>query len=85
MIKKRKKKYPQHDEKTCFRCRLHSLVEELYPKGIGDDGDLVLVALAEAVGQLLAQSEEMSKHLFMTSVMRFYHEEHEEYESHTKH
>jgi hypothetical protein len=65
MTKKSKEQLrAEHDEKTCFRCRLHALVDELYPKGINDidESHFILIALAEAAGQMLADHEENKFH-----------------------
>jgi hypothetical protein len=71
MVMVRNKKY-EHDEKTCFRCRLHALVDELYPKGIDgiDEGRFVLVALAEAAGQMLVDCEEEDFMLLIIYLIR---------------
>jgi hypothetical protein len=75
MVMVRNKKY-EHDEKTCFRCRLHALVDELYPKGIDgiDEGRFVLVALAEAAGQMLVDCEEKDFMLFISAVTKFHND-----------
>jgi hypothetical protein len=86
------KKYQTREEheKTCFRCRLHALVDELYPKGItnSDESRFILIALAEAAGQMLADHEENEFHTFLTAVIKFHNdrvvEEAEEAEE-TKH
>jgi hypothetical protein len=75
-MKKNKEKF-KHDEKTCFRCRLHALVEELYPKGIPEkdnENRFVLVALAEAAGQLMADQENFDMYMFISALMKFYNE-----------
>jgi hypothetical protein len=73
--------------KTCFRCRLHALVEELYPKGIPDakEGRFVLVALAEAAGQMLVDYDESDFMLFITAVSKFHNDKVEEDQNQTKH
>ena len=78
-MKKNKEKF-KHDEKTCFRCRLHALTEELYPNGISDkdEGRFLLVALAEAAGQMLVDYEESEFMLFITAVTKFHNDQVEE-------
>jgi hypothetical protein len=75
-MKKNKEKF-KHDEKTCFRCRLHALVEELYPKGIPEKDNedrFIIVSLAEAAGQLMANQENCDIYMFMFALMKFYRE-----------
>jgi hypothetical protein len=64
--------------KKCFRCRLHALVEELYPKGIPDqkEGRFILIALAEAAGQLLADNEfeEEDFYHFLSAIAKFHND-----------
>jgi|GEM_PF-5750355 hypothetical protein len=85
MSKKRETK--EEHEKNCFRCRLHALVDELYPHGIADqqEGRFILVALAEAAGQMLADYDEKEFHLFMTAIIKFHNDKCEEDASETKH
>jgi hypothetical protein len=66
----------EHDEKTCFRCRLHALVDELFPNGITDTDEsrFILIALAEAAGQMLADHEENEFHTFLTAVIKFHND-----------
>jgi hypothetical protein len=78
------KKKDDHDEKTCFRCRLHALFEEIYPKGIGNDERFILTTLAEAVGQLLSGMDDREAAYFMFAVMKFMQED-EEDETPTEH
>jgi hypothetical protein len=79
----------KHDEKTCFRCRLHALVEELYPKKLSsndvDECRFLLVSLAEAAGQMLSQLEDDEIRLFMTAVIKFHNESVIEDENETRH
>ena len=72
MTKKDTKAKFEHDEKTCFRCRLHALFDELYPNRTmpTEDQKFVIMSLAEASGQLLASCEEDLRFMFITSVMR---------------
>jgi hypothetical protein len=81
---KMKKKHEEHDEKTCFRCRLHALFEEIYPKGIGDDERFILTTLAEAVGQLLSGMDDREAAYFMFAVMKYMQEDDED-ETPTEH
>jgi hypothetical protein len=81
MIKKRHKR-DDHDEKTCFRCRLHELFDELRKD---NDIRFILLAMGEACGSILAQLDnEESKYEFMAMVARSYHEEQED-KSETRH
>jgi hypothetical protein len=67
-----KKKSGEEHEKTCFRCRLHNLIVELYPKGFDEEeGKFLLIALAEASGQLLARMEEENRFLFMQALIKY--------------
>ena len=61
-----------HDEKTCFRCRLHALWEELGGKH-DNEPRFVLIALAEAAGSILSQrgNEIDDVMLFMSAVQKF--------------
>jgi hypothetical protein len=83
---RKKIKSKKEHEKTCFRCRLHALVEELYPKGIsnGSEARFVLIALAEAAGQMLAQGSE-DPSLFIMAVMKFHNDQVEEDGAQTRH
>jgi hypothetical protein len=74
-MSKHKQSKEEH-EKTCFRCRLHALVEELFPKGVPDmaEGRFILIALAEAAGQMLADYDEKEFHLFLTAVIKFHND-----------
>jgi hypothetical protein len=84
-----KKKHETEEEhvKTCFRCRLHALMDELYPTGITDEeeGRFILVALAEAAGQMLADFEEQDFHTFLKAVIRFHNSKVQEEAEETKH
>jgi hypothetical protein len=84
---KRSKQSKEEHEKTCFRCRLHALVEELYPNGVTDssEGRFILVALAEAAGQMLADYDVQEFVIFMTAVSKFHNDKCEEDSSETKH
>ena len=62
----------EHDEKTCFRCRLYELWEELRNH---NDPEFILLAMAEASGSLLSQFEDDAKLAFMSMVMRTCHED----------
>jgi hypothetical protein len=77
----------EEHEKACFRCRLHALVEELYPNGIPDvkEGRFVLVALAEAAGQMLVDYDESDFMLFVTAVSKFHNDRVEEMSNETLH
>jgi hypothetical protein len=87
MKKKSKEQTEKEHEKTCFRCRLHALVDELYPKGIPDmaEGRFILIALAEAAGQMLADHDERDFHLFMTAVIKFHNDKVDEMPDGTVH
>jgi hypothetical protein len=74
-MKKTKRDKHIHDEKTCFRCRLHELYEELGPT---TDVDFILMSLGEAVGQLLSQKDDMSKMRFILFLMNQINESQEE-------
>jgi hypothetical protein len=62
----------EHDEKTCFRCRLHKLFDELKNK---NDPEFILFCLAEASGSLLAQEPSEAKIDFIMMLKRSYEEE----------
>jgi hypothetical protein len=76
-----------HDEKTCFRCRLHALFEELYPGRIMplSEQRFVIVSLGEASGQLLAGMDDEARFQFMRTVLMTSIENDEEEESDTRH
>jgi hypothetical protein len=82
-----KKQSKEEHEKTCFRCRLHALVEEMYPKGIPTlvEGRFVLVALAEAAGQMLTDYDENDFHLFLSAVVKFHNDKVDESPDETVH
>jgi hypothetical protein len=91
-----KKPKIKHDEKTCFRCRLHALTHELDPKKQNlneiqylDEIRFILVSLAECAGTILSQMEDKEKLLFMNAVMNFHDdaidEDQEECDGATKH
>jgi hypothetical protein len=89
--KKLKRKFREdHDEKTCFRCRLHALWEELGDKH-DNEPRFVLIALAEAAGSILAQGGNSIEDvmLFMGAVQKFAndpdHEEDDEGKGQTRH
>lgn len=85
-MSKKSKKHRDHDEKTCFRCRLHALVVELNPKGISSkEGRFCLIAMAEASGQILAQLDSKDKILFMIALAKFETEAHLENSNSTMH
>jgi hypothetical protein len=63
-----------HDEKTCFRCRLHDLYMELKEH---NDIDFMLFAMAEACGSILSQMDDEMKIHFMLMVTRSYYEDKE--------
>jgi hypothetical protein len=66
---KKPRKY-EHDSKTCFRCRLHELYVELAFKH-DNSPNFVLLALAEASGQLLNEMGVNEFMLFMQAVAHF--------------
>jgi hypothetical protein len=68
--KSEKKFREDHDEKTCFRCRLHDLWKELADKH-GNEPRFCLIALAEAAGSILSQRDIADVILFMTAVQKF--------------
>jgi hypothetical protein len=70
----KKKESREEHEKTCFRCRLHALMDELYPNGLTDinEGRFILIALAEAAGQMLADFEEDDFHIFLKAVIQYH-------------
>jgi hypothetical protein len=85
-----KKPKSKHDEKTCFRCRLHALFEELSPNRPDiDEIRFILVSLAEVAGSILSKMEDEEKMLFMGAVMNFHDdaidEDQEECDGATKH
>jgi hypothetical protein len=87
MKKPHKEQTEEEHVKTCFRCRLHALMVELYPTGITDmeEGQFILVALAEAAGQMLADYEEQDFHTFLKAVIRFHNARVQEDDEETKH
>jgi len=70
--KKSKERLKSHDEKTCFRCRLHTLYEELKDN---NEPRFMLISMAEACGGMLAQLDEKDMHLFMLAIKYFYEED----------
>ena len=74
-----------HDEKTCFRCRLHELFLEVNAK---NDPRFMTLSMAEAAGSMLSQLPPEDKTDFMMLLMRTYHEDLENIksaENETKH
>jgi hypothetical protein len=86
---KKLKNTKKHDEKTCFRCRLHALVDELYPNKLTtkdiDECRFILMALAEASGQILSQLEDIEMRFFLSAVIKFHNDSVIEDENETRH
>lgn len=61
----------QHDPKSCFRCRIFSVVEELRPLGMKDEEDAhgFLDVLAEMTGMMLAQLDADDFKIYMIHLM----------------
>jgi len=77
------KKKIDHDPKTCFRCRLHDLYDELGCK-YENEPHFMLVSMAEAAGSMLSQLDEDDFIRFMFAVHKYMVED-SEYEPETKH
>jgi hypothetical protein len=73
-----------HDPKTCFRCRLHHLYEEIGDK-YGNEPQFMLMSLAEAAGSMLSQLDEGEALMFMLSVQKFMVDDIEKSSNETKH
>lgn len=59
-----------HDPKTCFRCRLHDLYEELKDKD--NSPRFMCVSMAEACGTMLSQLGPEDFKMFLVAVTTFY-------------
>jgi hypothetical protein len=66
-----------HDEKTCFRCRLHELFDEL-KKVPENDNKFMLMSLGEACAQLLSQVDEIDMMNFIMFIVMEYKDAKEE-------
>ena len=74
-----------HDSKTCFRCRLHALYEEIGHKH-DNDAKFMYIAMAEACGhilQSLGTTEDIL--LFMSAIQHFLNEDADDGSWQTKH
>jgi hypothetical protein len=77
-------KNKDHDEKTCFRCRLHALWKELHDKH-GNESRFILMCMAEASGSILSELSITDAIQFMMSVEKFIEEDAGEGKFETKH
>jgi hypothetical protein len=81
MTKKRKDRIrivfepEEHDEKTCFRCRLHQLFLELKDQ---NETRFMCLAMAEACGSMLSQVNDITIHEFMLLLSKTYNEDKED-------
>jgi hypothetical protein len=80
------KKSKKEHEKNCFRCRLHNLVKELYPKGLDrDDTKFCLLTFAEISGQILAEASPIDQMMFIAALETFKMNKKERNSKETKH
>lgn len=71
-----------HDPKTCFRCRLYDLFEELKDK---NEPEFMYFSMAEASASILSQLGPNDTILFMKAIYDFIREDQEERRNQTKH
>jgi hypothetical protein len=79
-----KKSKKPHDEKTCFRCRLHALYEEIGCKH-DNNPQFMLISMAEACGDMLSQLGFEDMILFLTAIKKFTDDKAEEHKWETRH
>lgn len=83
-MKNKRTEHKKHDSKTCFRCRLRALYEELGNK-YDNDPKLMYISMAEASAYILQQLDHIDVMLFMSALQHFINEEPDDGSWHTKH
>jgi hypothetical protein len=73
MKKSKEEMRKDHDSKTCFRCRLHALYEEIGFKH-DNDAKFMYIAMAEACGHILQSLDIEDMMLFMSALQHFLNE-----------
>jgi hypothetical protein len=87
--RKNKGKDKAHNPDTCFRCRLSSLILELYPEGTNrNDDNFIVVSLGEMTGIFLSKGDDsVAKNYIMFILKEIYNHKMnmKDYKSPTKH